>query len=146
MNLIAHMPDVASVIHTAIAPVFLLTGVGALLSVLTSRLGRIIDHARKWEERLPSLQGDAEQLANFRLRTLSQRARLINRAISLAVSCALLICVVIVALFLTAFYVKDLDRTIAWIFITAMLALIGSLLTFLREVYVATASLRIGTQ
>lgn len=144
MNMIEHMPDVARVIHAAIAPVFLLTGVGALLSVLTGRLGRIIDHARKWEERLPQLQGDAAQLATDRLKTLSKRARLVNRAISLAVVCALLVCSVIVTLFLSAYYVKDLDLTIAWLFIAAMLALIGSLLTFLREVYVATASLRIG--
>ncbi len=145
MNMMEHMPDVARVIHTAIAPVFLLTGVGALLSVLTNRLGRIIDHARKWEERLPHLQAEAAQLANERLHTLSQRARLVNRAISFAVTCAILVCVVIVMLFLSAFYLKDLDLTIAWMFIAAMLALTGSLLIFLREVYVATANLRIGT-
>ena len=37
---------IAHVIQLAVAPVFLLTGVGALLSVLTSRMARIIDRAR----------------------------------------------------------------------------------------------------
>ena len=47
------IPTVAHVIQMAVAPVFLLTGVGAILTVLTNRLARIIDRARILEERLP---------------------------------------------------------------------------------------------
>jgi hypothetical protein len=45
---------VAHVIQLAVAPVFLLTGVSALLGVLTNRLARIIDRARALEAGAPS--------------------------------------------------------------------------------------------
>jgi hypothetical protein len=78
-----------------------------------------------------------------RLAVLSQRSRLINLAISLCTSAALLICVVIVTLFLAALLDVSAARSIAGLFILAMLALVGGLITFLREIFVATASVRI---
>ena len=44
--------QIAHVIQLSIAPVFLLTGVGTLLNVLSGRLARIIDRARVLEQRL----------------------------------------------------------------------------------------------
>jgi hypothetical protein len=44
--------EIAHVIQLSIAPVFLLTGVGTLLNVLSGRLARIIDRARVLEQRL----------------------------------------------------------------------------------------------
>ena len=41
--------DIAHVIQAAIAPVFLLSGVAAMLGVLTNRLTRIVDRARALE-------------------------------------------------------------------------------------------------
>ena len=43
---------VAHAIQLAVAPVFLLSGIGAILVVMTNRLGRIIDRARVLEDRL----------------------------------------------------------------------------------------------
>ena len=40
---------IAHVIELAIAPVFLITGIGALLAVMSNRLARIIDRARQIE-------------------------------------------------------------------------------------------------
>ena len=40
---------IAHVIQLAVAPVFLLTGIGGMLSVMTNRLGRIVDRARALE-------------------------------------------------------------------------------------------------
>jgi hypothetical protein len=136
--------EIAHVIQLAVAPVFLLTGVGALLNVLTSRLARIIDRARVLEERLGVL-GESERIVSEAdLRTLSQRSRHINRAISLSVTCALLVCALIVALFGGTFLETDVSALIALVFIIAMLALIGALVSFLLEISVAIRSLRIG--
>ena len=38
--------DIAHLIQSSVAPVFLLTGVAAMLGVLTNRLARIVDRAR----------------------------------------------------------------------------------------------------
>jgi hypothetical protein len=79
-----------------------------------------------------------------RLSTLEQRARLLGRAIALCTVCALLVAMVVVALFLGALLNIRLAFFISMLFIIAMLSFIGGLSLFLREVFVATRSLRIG--
>lgn len=136
-------PPITSIAHAielAVAPVFLLTGIGALLNVLSSRLGRIIDRARLLE----SGGAGAAPVVERELRILSRRARLINRAIALSTGCALLICTLIAAVFLAVMAAYDVTMLIALLFVAAMLALIVALFSFLREVYLATANLRIG--
>jgi hypothetical protein len=139
---------IAPVIQLSVAPVFLLTGIGALLGVMTNRLARIVDRARALETRVARQTGDAARSLHDELRTLARRARLINRAITLGVLAALLICAVIVGLFVTAYYewAPNLTRVVGAIFAFALLSLIGGLLSFLREVYLATATLRIGVK
>ena len=133
--------DIAHVIQLAVAPVFLLSGVGVTLTVLTNRLARIIDRARLLEGRVA---GGAMPRLHEELGTLSRRAQLIHRAITLSVTCALLICVVIAALFLATLLRRDLSWLIASAFILGMLAFTGALVNFLREIFLATVSLRFG--
>ncbi len=135
---------IAHVIQLAVAPVFLLTGVGAMLGVLTNRLGRIIDRARALEDVHLSAEGEWRQHLERDLYALASRARLINQAISLCTTCALLVCAVIAALFAGAFLETDLSVLVGLMFIAAMLTLIGALVSFLREIQIATRSLRIG--
>jgi hypothetical protein len=51
-----HVSGIAEVIRLAVAPVFLLSGIGAMLAVMTNRLGRIIDRARILEGQLAGLE------------------------------------------------------------------------------------------
>ena len=140
----ANVTDVAHVIQLSVAPVFLLTGIGALLGVMTNRLARIIDRARKMEELLVHSSGDVEADLRRKLKTMSKRAKLTNFSISLCVMSALMICCVIVALFVSAFIAKQVTVIVGYLFIASMLSLIGALLSFLREIYISTAVLRIG--
>lgn len=135
--------SVAHVIQLAVAPVFLLTGIGAILSVLINRLSRIIDRTRLLESRIQNAESDMLSLLQLELVTLSRRSRLINWAISLCTSSALLICIVIAVLFVGAFLIVDVSGAVALLFIAAMLTLIGGLINFLREIYLATGSMRI---
>jgi len=136
--------EVAHVIQLAVAPVFLLSGVGSLLSVMTNRLGRIIDRARELEVRLAAATPAEAEPLHVQLRTLSRRAKLVGAAITLCTAAALLICGVIVVLFLSAFIHPTLDKVSAFLFIASMLALFAGLCYFLREIFVATSALRIG--
>ncbi|MDA8416692.1 MAG: DUF2721 domain-containing protein [Betaproteobacteria bacterium] len=125
----------AHVIQQAVAPVFLLTGIGAFLSVLTSRLGRVIDRFRVLDiepkdRRLPSQDSE--------MRILHRRSRWIHWSITLCTLCALLICIVIAALFVGSESGHDPSRIIAILFIVAMLMLIAGLCCFLREIALAT--------
>ena len=140
----AHITDIAHIIQLAVAPVFLLSGVGVTLTVLTNRLSRIVDRARVLEDRLAAAAESAKAVLHADLRTLSRRARFINWAITLTTCCGLLVCLVIVALFVGYFLRLDLSETIAGLFIVGMLAFVVAFVSFLREIFLATTSLRIG--
>ncbi|MFN3587107.1 MAG: DUF2721 domain-containing protein [Moraxellaceae bacterium] len=137
--------SIATFIQLSVAPVFLLTGVGAMLGVLTNRLSRIIDRARQLEVRYET--ADAFELwarLHQDLRLLSQRARLVSWSISLCTTCSLFVCTIITALFLEALLDTHFRGVVPVLFILAMVAFIFGLLLFLREIYLATAALRIG--
>ena len=131
------LADIARVIQLSIAPVFLITGIAGLLSVLSSRLGRTIDRSRV----LHALAANDEIVSE--LLVLSQRAKLIYRAITLGTTSALLVCLVIVSLFTSAFVSFPIGAVIAVLFVAAVIALIAALGHFLREVFLATRALRI---
>jgi uncharacterized protein DUF2721 len=139
-----HVAGVAPVIQAAVAPVFLLTGVAGTLNVLASRIGRIIDRARLMEDRLPSATAAVAEDLHARLRVLSRRATLVNRAIALSVLSGLLVSLVVAALFVSALLGIDLALPIAIVFVISLLSLAAALLLFLREVFIATASLTFG--
>ncbi len=142
MQLSTDVSSVAQVIQLAVAPVFLLAGVGSLLGVLANRLARVIDRFHVLEKRLAE-ESSADDYSSTlsTMGSLSRRARLIHWAISLCTACDLLVCLVVVALFVGAELQIDLSTTIAGLFIAAMLALIVGLSCFLREIAVATSAI-----
>jgi hypothetical protein len=138
---------VAHVIQQAVAPVFLLTGVGAILGVLTNRLSRIVDRLRTLDTQLRDLlhkdpaPGHAHthvRPSQRELAMLGRRRVWIHRAITLCTICALLVCVVIATLFLATELGSDPSRLVAALFVGAMMSLICGLLCFLREITLAT--------
>jgi hypothetical protein len=139
---VIQLGDVTHVIQLAIAPVFLLTAVGTLLNVLANRLGRAVDRRSVLNARLAELGGPREPSASAELEILERRFRLIYAAIFQAVLCALLICLLIALAFVDALIAFDLSRVVAVLFVLAMLALIGSLATFLREIYLGVNTVR----
>lgn len=134
----------AHLIQLAIAPVFLLTGVGSMLGVLTNRLARIVDRARLLEKQLPDAPAEQHERMHLELHRLSKRATLINRAISLCTICAVLVCTLIAVLFVGDLLTVHMVHVIPTLFIAAMFSLIGGLLCFLREIHFAMQNLRIG--
>jgi hypothetical protein len=137
------LTDIAHVIQLAVAPVFLLAGVGAIINVLAGRLARIIDRARTIEAQLDSATEAGGALA-ARLAVLSQRARWVSVAMGLAVTCALLVSLMIAVAFLDAFVPLNLGPLVAFLFVMAMFAFSAALLAFLREIHLASANLRFG--
>lgn len=138
MQAASDIVTVAHVIQQAVAPVFLLTGVGAILAVLSTRLGRVIDHFRTLDK-----SADGERIKHqAEMATLLQRSRWIHWAITLCTMCALLVCIVIAALFIGSELGMDPSGTVAMLFIAAMLALTAGLLCFLREIALATGTIK----
>lgn len=140
----ANVSEIAGVIQLSVAPVFLLAGVGAIVNAMSTRLGRAVDRARDLEKEIDG--ADAAQTARIHdeLRAISRRARLVTWAIALAVVCALLVTLLLIAAFFDAFLATDLSFLLAAIFVAALVAFSASLLMFLREILIASANLRIG--
>ena len=103
-----------------------------------------MDRARLIEGRWYQADNEERAIVQLELSLLEQRARLSSWAINFCAIAALLVCLVIVTLFVDAFLSRNLAWLIGGLFIVAMLALMSGLIFFLREVYLATHTLRIG--
>lgn len=143
MEPVASITTVAHVIQLAVAPAFLLTGAGAILAVLTNRLGRVVDRFRVLERSLAETRRGEQAVYKKEMARLSRRARMIQWAITFCTIGALLVCTVIASLFIGAVTDVDLSGTIAAIFIAAMLAMIVGLLILLREISLATGGVHV---
>jgi len=139
--------DIQSTAHEiqlAVAPVFLLTGVAALLGVMTTRLSRVIDRARSLEGDWSSLDEKGQVETRSELALLERRAHLASWAINACTAAAFLVCVLIATLFVGGLVGTHLHWLVAALFILTMAALIVGLVCFWREVYLAMHALRIG--
>src|SRR3982751_2951268 len=108
---------VAEIVRRALAPVFLLSGIGAFLNVLAARLSRIVDRSRNVEPRLLASRGAEHDRWIADLRILDRRMSLINWATGLSVTSAVLTCLVVVLLFAANLIRTRLGTEIAWLFI-----------------------------
>lgn len=138
----SHASDILHVIQLVVAPVFLLTAVGTLINALNARLGRAVDRRRVLEDRLRAMPAEETGAVRAELAQVAKRIQLVYLAIFTAVTCALFVCLLIAGAFLGAFIATDLSRSIAILFVLAMVALIASLLLFLREIFLAVSTPR----
>ncbi|WP_295429806.1 DUF2721 domain-containing protein [uncultured Thiodictyon sp.] len=136
---------ISHLIQVAVAPVFLLAGIGSVLGVMANRLSRIVDRARVVEGVLTS-ETDETGPIHEEMLTLERRARIISLSIGLCTLTALLVCAVIAVMFLSAFFSFDTSLAVAALFILAMLFFICALTMLLREILLATVGLRFGPE
>jgi len=137
---------VAQVIQLAVAPVFLLAGIGAFLNVCAGRLARIVDRARGLEPRILASRGDEHDRLLSELRVLDRRMGLVSQAIFLCVLAALLICAVVVLLFAGSLIGAQLGTAIALLFIASMVSIGVGFAVFLFETRIGSRSVRIRSE
>ncbi|WP_227815607.1 DUF2721 domain-containing protein [Nitrogeniibacter aestuarii] len=134
------LSDLSHAIQLAVAPVFLLTALATLINALNGRLARVVDRRRVVRKRLQ--EGAAEEQAasmERELDLLGRRGNFIYKAIFCQVLSALLVCLVVAGAFVGTMIQANVTEAIATLFILAMLAMIGGLGLFLREVYMAVS-------
>lgn len=125
---------IAQTIQLSLSPVFMLAGIGALLNVLAGRLSRVIDRARTLEAAPAAMSIEERTRRAWELRLLDRRMTIINRALFLAVSSAVMTCAVVATLFVAVLASLHIGQLVAIAFILAMLLLIASLSCFMIEV------------
>jgi hypothetical protein len=132
---------ITEAMQTAVTPVFLLTGIGALLNVMMSRLGRIKDRERLIYSLIHMASGEDYVLVNEAMKKLTKRSILVSIGIWLATGSALFVCLVIIFMFLGAVTSVESNILIASLFIICMTLLATSLLALVYEVYLATRTI-----
>jgi MFS family permease len=135
--------NVAEVIQLALAPVFLLAGIGAFLNVCAGRLSRIVDRARTIEPNLLASRGAEHDRWLREIRVLDRRMALVSQAIFFSVLSAVLICSVVVLLFAASLSGAHFGTAIALLFIACMIAVGIGFAIFLVETRVGSRSVRI---
>lgn len=128
-----HITHVAQTIQIALAPVFLLAGIGAFLNVCAARLARVIDRSRVIGGQMRASTGAGHDRLVAEIRILDQRIRVVNRAILLCVLSGCMICLVVILLFASEIVGKDLGTAIALLFIASMVALAAAYGMFIVE-------------
>ena len=131
------VPTIAQAIQLSLSPIFMLTAIGSLLNVLTGRLARVVDRVRALEQLHPRSTGPEHDRHVWELRLLDRRIAVINRSLVLAVSSAVMTCLVVALLFVSRLIRLHVGTLIAVAFVLAMVLLIASLVGFMVEVHVS---------
>ena len=133
----------AQTIQLAIAPVFLLTGIGAFLNVCAGRLARVIDRARAVEGLIFATRGEEHDRYVREAKWLDRRITVINWSIFLSVASAIAVSVVVMLLFLGELTHANFGAAVAVLFILTMVLVIAALVSFLIEVRFAARTIGI---
>ena len=137
---------VAEIVRVALAPVFLLSGIGDFLNVLASPQSRIVDRSRQIEPLLLSSRGTEHDRWIADLRILDRRMSLISWATGLSVLSAILTCLVVMLLFAANLIRTHLGTEIAWLFMASMVAIGTAFAVFLVETTVAARAVRVRSE
>jgi hypothetical protein len=137
---------IAEIVRLAVAPVFLLSGIGAFLNVCANRLSRIVDRSREIEPLLLGSRGAEHDRWARELHTLDRRMSLVSWAIALCVLSAVMMCVVVALLFAGSLTHSRFATAIALLFIGSMLAVGVGLAVFLVETRIGARSVRVRSE
>jgi len=144
--MVGSISTVAQTIQLAVAPVFLLAGIGGILNVVATRLARVVDRVRTLERNIPEAEQALRQQELSELAILDRRMSVCHLSIGLCTASALLICMVVMILFLAGLTGMNFATSVSLLFIGATLCLTLGLLLFLAEVTIATRSVRVNEQ
>lgn len=126
--------EIAPVLQIALGPVILISGIGLLLLSMTNRLGRLIDRSRLLSEARRTATAEGRERVEAQIAVLTTRARVMRRAIVLAVVSLLFAAVLVMVLFLAAVLRWEAVTVVVVLFACCLLSLIASLVAFLQDV------------
>ncbi len=127
-------------IQVALTPVFLLSGIAALLNVFAGRLARVADQADQLAGRIGGGQCSAEQ--RDEMKRLRKRSLIMDVAVVLGTAGAAATCLAILTLFLFALSNKAIAGILVTFFGIAIVCTLGSVTAFGLEMLLSSRALR----
>ncbi len=130
----ASTPQVQQVVQLSLAPAFLLSGIGAIMNVIMSRMIWIAQRVEKIDEKMED-QRTPKQVREHRW--LLRRRKLAQGAIFFSTAAAVIISIVIGLLFISAYITAQIGTVIAGLWVLTMVLLVTGLGFFLMETRLA---------
>ena len=127
--------QLTQVISQVTAPAFLLGAVASFISVLLSRMNRIIDRTQA----LNAIADDDKRKSPLKsdLPRLKARAALLNRAILYSTISAIVTAVLVIVAFVSAYLAVPHEYGVGVLFISALCFFVASLVNLARETRIA---------
>ena len=130
----ASTPRVQQVVQLSLAPAFLLSGIGAVMNVIMSRMIWIAKRIETIEDKMEEHR-TPRQVREFGW--LMRRRRLMQGAIMFSTAAAVMISAVIMLLFISAYITSQIGTVIAFMWVLTMALLVTGLGFFLLETRLA---------
>jgi len=130
----ASTPRVQQVVQLSLAPAFLLSGIGAVMNVIMSRMIWIARRVENIEEKLEEHRTPRQVRE---LGWLMRRRKLMQGAIMFSTAAAVMISAVIMLLFISAYITAQIGTVIAGLWVLTMALLVTGLAFFLLETRLA---------
>lgn len=130
----ASTPRVQQVVQLSLAPAFLLSGIGAIMNVIMSRMIWIAKRVETIEDKMEDNR-TAKQMRE--LGWLMRRRKLMQGAIMFSTAAAVMISAVIMLLFISAYITAQIGTVIAALWVLTMALLVTGLVFFLLETRLA---------
>jgi hypothetical protein len=141
-NGVSSLDSVAHIIQIALTPVFLLSGIAALLNVFSSRLARVADRVDQLAQVLESADANKAAHLGAQLAYLRRRSLALDLAVVLAALGGGATCAATLALFVGALRDATVASVLFSLFGLAVICTLGALVAFLVEMLMAGRGLR----
>ena len=128
------LSEISHVIALATAPAFLLGGIVGFLTLLVSRMARIMDRVRFLDE-IDEQDRRARLKADLPL--LRRRAKLIHLSMTLSIASGVTTALLVVIAFLGALLDLQLEMLIASLFVLSLLSFVAALCIMVQEAVIA---------
>jgi hypothetical protein len=130
----ASTPRVQQVVQLSLAPAFLLSGIGAIMNVIMSRMIWIAKRIETIEDKM---EDSCTARQTRELGWLLRRRKLMQGAIMFSTAAAVIISLVIGLLFISAYITAQIGTLIAMLWVLTMVLLVTGLAFFLLETRLA---------
>jgi hypothetical protein len=131
------------ILSASIAPVIVISGVGLVLLSMTNRYSHMIDRARELIRDIDAQDAQHRKLLADQVQIIYRRARVLRLAIMLSSASILFVALTVLALFAGQLIGATVDYVSVPCFGLCLLALLGSLFFFIRDVTISLRALEL---
>ncbi len=139
----ADLNDILPLIQLSISPVILISGLGALVISMTTRMGRIVDRSRSLAGLVRQAKGVERTHIEHQLEIMFRRARLMRTAMTLVISSIFTSGSLIMLLFVGQVLSVKVANAVLGVFIISVVLMLAGMAAFIRDVYLSLNALNI---